>query len=218
MTRPGRPLDAGLPGAQQPGTSPLHRAPPSAKLTGLALLGALVLTPTGAVGAVTLLGLVVGAAASAKLSVTGTFRSLAGVAGTAVLAGAFQAWTRGVGPAIEAAADLVTLVLAATVVTATTPVDRMLDTMTGALRPLRHLGVRPDRVGLAVALLLRAVPTLLGTVREVRAAARARGLDRHPRAWVVPGALRAVGQARATGEALAARGLGDDQAPDDLRC
>jgi len=46
-------------------------------------------------------------------------------------------------------------------------------------------------------------------VAESRDAARARGLDRDPRAVVVPAAVRAVGHARRTGEALAARGLGD---------
>jgi biotin transport system permease protein len=50
---------------------------------------------------------------------------------------------------------------------------------------------------------------LVGTTLESRDAARARGLDRDPRALVIPAAVRMVGHARATGDALAARGLGD---------
>jgi biotin transport system permease protein len=111
--------------------------------------------------------------------------------------------------AVEVAADILTLVVAAGAVTATTPADRMLDLLDRALRPLRVVGVRPDVVALAVALMLRTVPALLTTAHEVRDAARARGLDRSPRALLVPAAVRTVARARATGEALAARGIGD---------
>ena len=41
-------------------------------------------------------------------------------------------------------------------------------------------------------------------------AARARGLDRNLRAYATPLVLRMVAHARHTGEALQARGLGDD--------
>ena len=58
--------------------------------------------------------------------------------------------------------------------------------------------------------MLRSVPALLTTATEVRDAARARGLDRSPRALLVPTAVRTVARARATGEALAARGIGDE--------
>ena len=60
-----------------------------------------------------------------------------------------------------------------------------------------------------VGLFLRSVPVLVHVVGEARYAARARGLDRSPRAVVVPAAVRMVGHARTTGDALAARGLGD---------
>ena len=53
---------------------------------------------------------------------------------------------------------------------------------------------------------------LVQAALESRDAARARGLERSPRAVVVPAAVRMVGHARATGEALAARGLGEDHA------
>jgi biotin transport system permease protein len=42
--------------------------------------------------------------------------------------------------AVESVGDLVTLALLVTVLTVTTPVDEMLDTITQALRPLRRSG------------------------------------------------------------------------------
>jgi biotin transport system permease protein len=85
----------------------------------------------------------------------------------------------------------------------------MLDAVARAARPLRRVGVAPETVALAVGLMLRAVPALAATASDVRDAARARGLERSPRALLVPAAVRAVGRARLTGDALAARGLGD---------
>jgi biotin transport system permease protein len=128
---------------------------------------------------------------------------------TAALAGAYQWWARGWTSAVEVVADLLALVLAATVVTATTPADRLLDVLTRAARPLRHLGVSPDVVALTVALVLRTVPEIARTVHEVRDAARARGVERDPRVWLTPAVLRVVGRARDLGEALAARGIVD---------
>ena len=50
---------------------------------------------------------------------------------------------------------------------------------------------------------------LTGAFLDVRDAARARGLERHWVARLSPVVVRAVGFAQATGEALAARGLGE---------
>ena len=74
--------------------------------------------------------------------------------------------------------------------------------------PLRGYLVLPGANG-PVGIMLRAIPALLETFAETRDAARARGLDRSPRALLVPAAVRTVSRARATGDALAARGLAD---------
>ena len=111
--------------------------------------------------------------------------------------------------AVEVVADLWTLALAATVVTSTTPLDQMLDAFTSGLRPLRAVGVDPERVGLAFSLMIRAVPTTIDIAEETRDAALARGLQRSPSARLVPLVIRTIAHARATGEALDARGIGD---------
>lgn len=196
-------------GLYRHGTSAMHRLPATAKLAGLAALGVAVLVARGPAASLALLGLAVTATVVGRVPLRSVVRSLLPVLVATVLLGAYQWWQRGPAVAVEVAADVLTLVVAAGAVTATTPADRMLDVLERALRPLRHLGVRPDVVALAVALMLRSVPTLLTTARETRDAARARGLGRSPRALLVPAAVRTVARARATGEALAARGIGD---------
>jgi biotin transport system permease protein len=196
-------------GLYRHGTSALHRLPAGTKLAGLAVLGAAVVAARGPVASLALLAVAVAANVAGRVPLRSVLRSLLPVLVTAVLVAAFQWWQRGPAVAVEVAADLLSLVLAAGAVTATTPADRMLDLLDRALRPLRVLGVRPDVVALAVALMLRTVPALLATAHEVRDAARARGLERSPRALLVPAAVRTVARARATGEALAARGIGD---------
>jgi biotin transport system permease protein len=168
-----------------------------------------VVATRGPLPSLVLLALVAVAAVVAALPPRATLRGMVPVLVTALLAGAYQAWARGWGPAVEVVADLLTLVLAAAVVTTTTPTDRLLDVLARAARPLRHVGVAPDTVALAVALLLRTVPEIARTVHEVRDAARARGLERDPRVWLTPAVLRVLARSRDLGEALAARGILD---------
>lgn len=196
-------------GLYRHGTSPMHRLPAGAKLAALAVLGVAVVVTRGPVASLALLGVAVAATVVGRVPLGSVVRSLLPVLVATVLLGAYQWWQRGPAVAVEVAADILTLVVAAGAVTATTPTDRMLDVLDRVLRPLRRVGVRPDVVSLAVALMLRSVPALLDTAREARDAARARGLERSPRALLVPAAVRTVARARATGEALAARGIGD---------
>ncbi|GEA81075.1 energy-coupling factor transporter transmembrane component T [Cellulomonas uda] len=212
MTRPGtplRPVWSGPLGMHQPGTSVLHRAPALRKLAALALAGVVVLVVRGAASALVALAVAVACHAVARLSWHRTRSGLVRVGAVAVLVGGYQAWSRGWASGVETAADLVALVLLATVVTATTRADDLLDALRRAAGPLRHVGLPPQTVALAVSLMLRSVPVLLHAAHESRDAARARGLGRSPRALVVPAAVRMVGHARATGEALAARGIGE---------
>lgn len=196
-------------GLYHPGSSLVHRAPLGVRLGALAALGLAVLVLRGPWPSVGLLVLVTLLAGLARLPWRSTVRGLAPVLVTAVLVTGYQAWQRGWPTAVEVGADLVALVLGATVVTATTPADVLLDAMVGALRPLRRFGVDPDAVALATGLMLRSIPALGELAGQTRDAARARGLERSPRALLIPFALRAVGRAHDVGDALAARGLGD---------
>ncbi|HET7723186.1 MAG TPA: energy-coupling factor transporter transmembrane protein EcfT [Propionibacteriaceae bacterium] len=106
--------------------------------------------------------------------------------------------------------NLVLALYATRVLTLTTPIPELVDGIAVACRPLRLLRVDPDRVALAVAVMVRSLPHLLGAFDEVRDAATARGIRRNPTAYVAPVVVRAVAYAHATGDALAARGLGED--------
>lgn len=211
MTRGGplRPPWAGPLGLHHPGDSVVHRLPAAAKLLLLALTGVTVVLPAGPVVAAAGLGVVVLVTALARVPWHRTTRGLLPVLVTSAVLAAYQTWVRGPALGAEVALDLLTLVLAGVLVTATTRADDLLAVVARATRPLRHVGLPPETVALTVGLFLRTVPVLVQVVGESRDAARARGLDRDPRAVVVPAAVRMVGHARTTGDALAARGLGD---------
>ena len=57
--------------------------------------------------------------------------------------------------------------------------------------------------------MLRSIPFIAGAYSDVRDSARARGLERNPRALILPVFITTVAFARQTGDALAARGLGE---------
>ena len=111
--------------------------------------------------------------------------------------------------AVVVPGNLLLAILAARLLTLTTPTPELLDALTAALRPLRFVGLSPERVALAVALMIRSIPYLLGLFDDARDAARARGAERNVVALLMPMVLGSVAHAERTGEALAARGLGE---------
>jgi len=206
------PSDALLLGAYVPGRSWLHRAPTGAKLGGLALFGiglALVPGRVGWVGGSLAFGAVVAVALSARLPLGLALRALRVLLVLGLAVAVYQVWRSGWQVALGVLATLMALVLAGLVVTMTTPMDSIIEVVVRASRPLRRFGLKPEWVGLAFALTLRGIPALVEIVTEARDAARARGLERDPRAILVPAVIRTVARARTTGEALAARGLAD---------
>ena len=110
--------------------------------------------------------------------------------------------------------NILLCVVAASLLTATTPLQRLLDGVVSLARPFRRFGADPERFALTIAIMLRSIPFIAGAFSDVRDSARARGLERNPRALVLPVFITTVAYARQTGEALAARGLGD---PEDRR-
>ncbi len=196
-------------GLYHPGSTPLHRAALPVRVAGLLLFGAAVVVLRGPWTALAGLGVAVLAAGVARLPVRATLRGLRAVLLTAAIVFGYQTWQRGWAVGTEVSGDLLALVVAGTVVTATTATDVLLDGLARAVRPLRRIGLPPEGFALAVALMLRTVPAIGDLFGEVRDAARARGLERSPRALLVPFAIRTVGRARMVGDALAARGIGD---------
>jgi biotin transport system permease protein len=196
-------------GLYRAGTSPLHRAPAGTKLALLAVLTtALVLARSpvavGAAAVVCLAGYAV--AGWTPLVALGQVRPLRWLLLVLV---PFQLWTGGWRAAVVVTGTLLVAVAAACLVTMTTRVADLLDTLVRLVTPLRLLGVDPERAGLALALAVRSVPVIGAAAREVADARRARGLERSVRALAVPLVVRTVRHAERTGDALAARGFDD---------
>lgn len=196
-------------GVYLPGDSPVHRLPAGPKLALLALVGiGTALVPGPAPGAV-LVGLVLLAYRVAGYGPALAARQLRPVAPLIVLVVAAQWLTAGWSRAATTATVLVALVLAAVLVGLTTPTERLVDALVSGVRPLRRFGVDPDRVGLQLALGIRAVPLVVELARTIREAQRARGLTADPRAFAVPLIVRSLRRADQLSEALRARGIDD---------
>ena len=196
-------------GRYRPGNTLLHRLPPGAKFLGLLLAGiglVLVHSPYLAVGAAAVAaGLVMWVGGGVRTVLT----TLRGLLVVAVLLGGWLVWHSGWSQAVDTVGDLVALVLAAAALLISTAVNDMLDTIARLARPLQVFGVDPERVSLAFSLMIRAIPSTLEAAEQSRQAALARGLGSDPRARLIPLAIRVVAQAKATGDALHARGIGD---------
>lgn len=111
--------------------------------------------------------------------------------------------------AIDVAADLVGIVALALAVTSSTSMEAMLDLVSKAARPIRFI-LPPETLGLMFALMLRSIPEVARLYYESRQAARARGLDRSLRAVLFPTTTRTVGFSLQLGQALHARGIGEE--------
>ncbi|MGB0098930.1 MAG: energy-coupling factor transporter transmembrane protein EcfT [Nocardioides sp.] len=196
-------------GVYQPGTSVLHRLPVGPKLAGLAALSLSIVLVRSMPASWMFLAVALLLALVARVPVLTLARAARAILLLAAFASVFQWWWYGRDKAIETFVDLLALSLAAVVVTATTPVNAMLDALIRWITPLARIGVKPERVALAFGLAIQALPGTVALALETRDAARARGV-RHPRAFLTPFVIRVVARAHETGDALHARGIGDD--------
>jgi biotin transport system permease protein len=199
----------GLIGVYQPGTSLLHRAPVGLKLGGLAAFSLAIVLVRSMPASWAFLAVALGLGLVARVRLVTLARAARSVLFFAAFVGVLQWWWYGRDKAIETFVDLLALSLAAVVLSATTPVNTMLDALIRWITPLRRLGVDPERVALAFGLAIQALPATIALAIETRDAARARGV-RHPRAFLTPFVIRVVARAHETGDALHARGIGDD--------
>ena len=203
--------------AHVPGSSPVHRLPLAAKallllaVAVLCLASPAVSVAAGAAVTTTVLAAVAGAHFLAGLGRRRMWRAVRMMLIFLVLIAGYQWWQSGPWVAWQVVAAIVATVLASNILTSTTPVDELLDGLAALVRPLERFGADPERFSLTVALMLRSIPFVIGAFGDVRDAARARGLERNLLARSLPVVIATVAYARATGEALAARGLGEPE-------
>ena len=196
-------------GLYVPGRSILHRIPAGAKLLGLIGLAVISQLLGQWWQRCLLLTVVLLLYPLARIGLGFALRQLRSLwwvlAAIAVAQIVFAGWRL----AVSVVATIALLVLAAGLVTLTTTTTALSDVVVRVLGPFRRFGVAPERVGLLMALSIRAVPVVLGLAEQIRDAHRARGLPIRPRTFAVPLLVRALRHAQQLGDALIARGLDD---------
>lgn len=199
----------GVLGLYRPGDSVLHRARPGLKLALLA--GGLTASTllAGPLAVAIGLGVVLVAGATSGLGARAVLAPLRTLVWVLVPVAAAQLWLSGWRAATVVCGTLAVAALAAHLVTLTTRTADLLDALVTLLGPLRRVGVRPERVALLLALVVRTVPVLARLAGEVHQARMARGAQRSARALAVPMVIRTVRHADRLGEALVARGADD---------
>ncbi|MBY5584392.1 energy-coupling factor transporter transmembrane component T family protein [Rhizobium leguminosarum] len=103
---------------------------------------------------------------------------------------------------------LTALMLLAATVTATTSIAEFIDEVTALARPLERTGwVQADDIGLALGLVLRFVPEIVGRYQAIREAHRARGLKVRPTTLLAPLIILTLRDADNIAAAIDARGI-----------
>lgn len=209
-------------GFHRPADTPVHRAPLALKASGVAVISVLLMLPfpwllrrlgieapetAWAVPAGCLL-LVLLAAAAARIGPRAWWHSLRPASWILGLLAAYHLLLRrDPAMAAEVLLTVVTALLATRVLLETTPLPELLDGLVRLLSPLRLMGADPERIGLAIQIMLRSIPFLTGVLDDLRDAAAARGARLGPVGLAAPLVISAVAHGQRTGEALAARGL-----------
>ncbi|HET9861683.1 MAG TPA: energy-coupling factor transporter transmembrane protein EcfT [Nocardioidaceae bacterium] len=196
-------------GIYSPGSSALHRMPAGAKLMIMvaAGVGSVFLDTVWQVTAAILV--VLAGYLLARIPLLTALRQVRPLLWLAAFVAGFHLLVSGWERAYVVVGVIAALVLLAALVTLTTRTTAMVDAVVAVCRPLRRVGVDPERVGLLLALAIRSVPVVVGLAEEVRDAQRARGLTASPRAFAVPLIVRSLRHADALGDALVARGVDD---------
>ena len=170
-----------------PGSSLIHRAPLWLKFLLVVGCGmASFLIADWAVSAV-VLALLSGLFLLSGAGPARLFRAVRPVLPVLLAIGLFQWWQLGAPTAARIVLNVLVCVVAASILTATTPVQALLDGVASLARPFRRLGADPERFALTIAIMLRSIPFVAGAYSDVRDSARARGLERNPAGiWCCP--------------------------------
>jgi biotin transport system permease protein len=185
----------------------LHRVPAGPKLAAVAILSLLVLPIddwrllASGLAAVVLVYGTLGREALQRIT---TLRPLLPViVAIGAIQGLAESWPAGAVSMLR----LVLMVLVADLVTMTTTLRAMMGAIGPLLRPLRHVGLDPERLSLAVALVLRFVPVLLAQWQGREEAWRARTSRRMPLRLIALFVAETLVMADHVAESLDARGF-----------
>ncbi|MBF4553455.1 energy-coupling factor transporter transmembrane component T family protein [Corynebacterium suicordis] len=118
-------------------------------------------------------------------------------------------WSQGMHEAVLRFLLIYSAVALAILFTLTTRISDMMDAMERALTPLARFGFPVESVTLACSLTMRLIPLQLETINQILDARKARGSGGSIVAFGVPLIIRTLLRAKAVGDALMSRGVGD---------
>ncbi|MFV0287077.1 MAG: CbiQ family ECF transporter T component [Demequina sp.] len=189
--------------------TPLHHAPAWFKVSLLLITTVAVIMLDDPVSSLGIMAACLLLLVSTQPPARTTAVAMAGTLVVAALTSAIHVWRGDWSRAIDVSADLIAVVALALAIAASTSMTAMLDLVSSLARPIRAI-LPPETLGLMFALLLRALPEVAEIYLESRQAARARGFDRNLRALLYPTTTRTVGFALDLGQAIHARGIGEE--------
>jgi biotin transport system permease protein len=190
------------------GDGPWHRAPagPKAAFIAALILGVSLL-PTRAWAGAAAMAVLVLAHAVPGVGLRALLALLRRTAPLLLFTLLSQALLLGWEPALINTARVTVAIGLASLLTLTTPLGELMTGVERGLRPLRRVGVDPERVALTLSLTMSTLPAMARAAQQVREAQRARGGGRSLRHFAVPFLVLALKHADELGEALAARGV-----------
>lgn len=191
-----------------PGTTWLHRQRAGIKLLALAMSGGLlVLVHSLLALSLVLLGVLFMVYASG-ISLNKIWRQLRPLFWFMLLLTVYTIWAQSLSEALEMILRLSSLILAALVISMTTPITQMMRVMEWLLQPFVRVGwVNADKVSLAFGLTLRLIPELSVQWNEIREAQMARGIRPGIVSMLVPMLVRTINRAQDIAEAIDARAV-----------
>ncbi|MHA2789183.1 energy-coupling factor transporter transmembrane component T family protein [Corynebacterium sp. S7] len=197
-------------GAYVPGNSVLHRLPAWLKLVALIVfvLVVAVLGTTPLRSGIALAGVALGYLIARIPWRTAAEQTLP-VIPLLLILGAFQVWNNSWPAAIALVIGLFASVAAAALLTLTTTIADLMESLERALAPFARFGLPVETISLAISLTIRLIPLMLATVNEVLEARKARGAGMSLQAFGTPVVIRSIRRAMQLSEALQARGIGD---------
>ena len=189
-----------------PGNTWLHRAPAGLKLAVLALSSSALMWEPSPLLLLVACALVCLSVRCSGASLRQVWQQLRPLVWMLLVLGGLSVWSQGALQALEMVLRLFTLVLAALVVSMTTPLTQLMQVVVWLLGPLQRLGwVDAEKVALGFGLTLRLIPELGVQWQDIREAQLARGLTPSPLTMGVPMLLRTLRRADEIAEAIDAR-------------
>ncbi|EJZ20471.1 energy-coupling factor transporter transmembrane protein EcfT [Rhizobium sp. Pop5] len=190
------------------GNSAMHRLSPRVKLLSLAIVSVVLFISVN----IALLSVAVLLAAivcrMVGMPVKDGLRRLRPIFLTIVIVAFFNLIFNPWHDAVVTLLRLTALLLLAATVTATTTIAQFIDEVTALARPLERTGwVQADDIGLAIGLVLRFVPEILGRYQAIREAHEARGLKVRPTTLLAPLIILTLRDADNVAAAIDARGI-----------